>query len=300
MMQEAPRFIAVDWGTTRLRASLIGVRGSVLERTQSDLGVQSVPAGGFAAALGEACRPWFAAHPGLPVIMAGMVGSRNGWVEAPYLRCPCGPAEAGAALTEIAGLGCPVLLVPGVDHPSPDGTYDVMRGEETQVFGAGVADGMICLPGTHSKWVEMRGGRMVRFATFITGELYAALSQSFVARLAAEPDDPRSGWEAAGRAALSGGGLSRTLFQARTQVLNGSMPGAAVRPFLSRLLVDAEIDGAVALFGLPSRLHLVAADPQRDLYARALVAHGFEVEMIDPETATLNGLEIVMAARGTS
>ena len=297
MTGSEPRFIAVDWGTTRLRASLIGAGGAVVARMQSDLGVQSVPAGGFPAALDHVCAPWFAAYPALPVIMAGMVGSRNGWVEAPYLHCPCGPADAAMALTSIPGLGREVLLVPGVDIASVDGSYDVMRGEEAQAFGAGVTDGIVCLPGTHSKWVEMRGGRMVRFATFITGELYAALSQSFVGRLAVEPEEVERGWGAAARAGQAGNGLTRTLFQARTQVLSGAMPPGAVRPFLSRLLVDAEIDGAAGLFGLPGTIHLVAAEPQLTLYDEALAARGQGADVVDPAAATLRGLERIMAAR---
>ena len=300
MSSPAPRFVAVDWGTTRLRASLIGDGGAVLGRTQSDLGVQSVPAGGFPAALGQICAPWFEAHPRLPVIMAGMVGSRNGWIEAPYLHCPCGPKEAAAALTAIPDLGREVLLVPGVDTVGSE-TYDVMRGEETQAFGAGVPDGIVCLPGTHSKWVEMRGGRMVRFWTYITGELYAAMVQSFVGRLAEDPEDIERGWTAAARlGADAAAGLSHTLFQARTQVLRGTMPPGAVRPFLSRLLVEAELNDVSRRVGRPSRVHLVAAEPQLGLYARAFGARGLDVSAVDPAAATLQGLQSIMSARRTS
>ncbi len=293
----AARFVAVDWGTTRLRASLVGRGGVVLDRMQSDLGVQSVPAGGFPEVLGIACAPWFEAHPDLPVLMAGMVGSRNGWVEAPYLHCPCGPREAARALSAIPGLGRAVLLVPGVDIRGVGGDYDVMRGEETQAFGAGEDDGLLCLPGTHSKWVEMRGGRMTRFVTFITGELYAALSSSFVARLADGPDDVAAGALEAARALGAGGGLTRALFQARTRVLAGEMTPQAVRPLLSHLLVEAEIDGAAALFGSIGRVRLVAAEPQLGLYRSALEARGCAIETIDPATAMLAGLDRIMAAR---
>jgi 2-dehydro-3-deoxygalactonokinase len=291
------RFVAVDWGTTRVRASLVGRDGVVLDRMQSDLGVQSVPAGGFPEALGAACAPWFEAHSDLPVLMAGMVGSRNGWVEAPYLHCPCGPREAARSLTAIPGLGREVLLVPGVDIRGIDGDYDVMRGEETQAFGAGEDDGLLCLPGTHSKWVEMRDGRIARFVTFITGELYAALSSSFVARLAEGPDDAAAGALEAARALRGGGGLTRALFQARTRVLGGEMAPQAVRPLLSHLLVEAELDGATALFGNIGRLRLVAGEPQLGLYRSALGARGCAVEAIDPATAMLAGLDRIMAAR---
>ena len=165
----------------------------MLDRRQSDAGVQSVEAGGFPAALDTACGEWFAASPGLPVVMAGMVGSRNGWVEAPYVACPCGPAEIAARLIPVPGSGREVGIVPGVDCRWADGSYDVMRGEETQAIGTGVRRGLLSLPGTHGKWIEMVDGRIARFATFVTGELFAAVSTSFVARLAEAPDDPEAG-----------------------------------------------------------------------------------------------------------
>ncbi len=297
MSAGTPRFIAVDWGTTRMRSTLVDGSGAVLAHHHSDSGVQSVASGGFPAALQAACGAWFDAHPGLPVIMAGMVGSRNGWLEAPYLHCPCGPTEAAARLTAVAGLDRDVLIVPGVDMRWEDGSYDVMRGEEAQVFGTGVEDGLICLPGTHSKWVEMRGGRLTRFASFITGELYAALSGSFVARLAEQPDDPQAGQAEAAAAAHAGGGLSRALFQARTRVLAGDMSPRAVRPFLSRLLIETEIAGAAELLGGAESIHLVAAEPQLSVYQAILESRGLKVTIVDPAVSTLAGLNRIIAAR---
>ncbi len=297
MASPEPRFIAVDWGTTRLRTSLVDAGGAVIAHARSDSGVQSVPPGGFPAALRAACAAWLEAYPALPVVMAGMVGSRNGWVEAPYLHCPCGLSEMAAQLTRIDGLERDAFVVPGVDVRWEDGSYDVMRGEETQVFGTGIDDGLICLPGTHSKWVEMAGGRMTRFASFITGELYAALSGSFVARLAEEPDAPEAGQTEATEAARAGGGLTRALFQARTRVLAGDMSPRAVRPFLSRLLIEAEMAGASELFGHPASVHLVASDPQLSVYRSGLERRGLQVSFVDPATATLAGLNRIISAR---
>lgn len=289
-------FVAVDWGTTRLRASLVDSGGAVLDRTEADQGVQSVPAGGFPAVLERACGPWLADHGELPVVMAGMVGSRNGWVEAPYAPCPCGPEDLARAMLRVPG-GRDVRIVPGVDISWPDGAYDVMRGEEVQAIGSGVTDGILCLPGTHSKWIAMSGGRIVRFATFITGELYAAMSASFVGRLAAEPELLGEGLSAGAVAATFGGGLSRVLFQARAQVLGGELPAGGVRPFLSSLLVGQELIGAESLFGPCAAVHLVAAPPQREVYAAALARRGIAVTTIDPAAATLAGLRRVAAQR---
>lgn len=292
------RFIAVDWGTTRLRAYLVEADGAMLASHTSDSGVQSVAPGGFPAALRACCGPWLAADPGIAVTMAGMVGSRNGWVEAPYASTPCGLPELAAACHKMELDGHALTLVPGVDTrwPARDGVagaYDVMRGEETKVIGLGLEDGLVCLPGTHSKWVRVAGGRITGFATFITGELYAAMTASFVARLATEPEQAQPAMAQAQAAAGQPGGLSRALFQARTRVLGGDMPGAGVKPFLSALLVGEEIAGAQALFPGLAKVHLVAGDPQLPVYLAALQARGLEAQAVDPETALLTGLAAI-------
>lgn len=289
--------IAVDWGTTRLRAWLLDAAGAVLDRLSSGSGVQAVAAGGFPAALDAACGKWLAAHPASPVLMAGMVGSRNGWVEAPYARAPCGVAELARAFCAVEASGRKIHIVPGVDHRAPDGAYDVMRGEETMAIGAGVTDGLICQPGTHSKWIAMRGGRIAGFASFITGELYAALTASFVARLAAAPDDPAAAADGL-RAARLQGGLPRALFQARTRVLAGEMAGTGVRPFISGLLIGAEIGGAFELFGAPQRAYLIAGEPHLASYSAALAERAVDTEVLDPEAAFTAGLHRLARAAG--
>lgn len=285
------QFIAVDWGTTRLRAHLVAHGGEVLASAASDSGVQSVLPGGFPEALRHVCGAWLHAHPALPLLMAGMVGSRNGWVEAPYVPAPCGLADLARACLKLELDGHRIILAPGVDIRWTDtGAYDVMRGEEMQVLGLGLDRGLVCLPGTHCKWVLMEAGRIQAFATFITGELYAAMSNSFIARLASEPAEAEPAMLIAQASALLLGGLSRSLFQARTRVLGGDMGGAGVKPFLSALLVEDEMAGALTLFSGHAKVHLVATDPQGPIYAQALVRRGLDVEVIDPQAAFLHGL----------
>ena len=296
-------FIAVDWGTTRLRAYLTGADGIVLASTTADSGVQNVKAGGFPAALEACCGSWLAQNPGIPVLMAGMVGSRNGWVEAPYAATPCGIADLTGACVKLQLDGHGVRLVPGVDTRWPagpaggTGAYDVMRGEETQALGLGLDHGLLCLPGTHSKWIELADGKIQRCATFNTGELYAALSVSFIARLAQAPDKLNPAAEMGAATAELGGGLGRGLFQARSLVLGGYLPPAGVKPFLSALLIADEIEGARQLFPGHAHVHLVATEPQAPVYARLLAARQIKVSQTDPQAAFLGGLARVFAGR---
>jgi 2-dehydro-3-deoxygalactonokinase len=143
--------IALDWGTTRARAFLLSERGEVRERRSADQGIQSVPAGGFPAAFEAIAGDLRRMAPEAQIVLAGMVGSRNGWVEAAYVPCPASPdAIAAAGLKVALADGTPALILPGLS--CDEGAFDVMRGEETLIVGLGLKDGIVCLPGTHSKW----------------------------------------------------------------------------------------------------------------------------------------------------
>lgn len=289
--------IALDWGTTRARAFLIGEDGKVLERRIADQGIQAVPPGGFPAAFEAIAGDFRRKRPDAAIVLAGMVGSRNGWVEAPYVACPASPeaiAAAGIAVTLEDGTHATVL--PGLTWD--DGAFDVMRGEETLIVGLGLTDGIACLPGTHSKWAELRGGRIARFASFMTGEVYGLLRQhSILARLAEEPgagdaaEGSRRGFAAAGRPA----GLLNAAFAARTEVLGGRMKGGAVGPYLSALLVGQEIAGAQARFGRPETIHLVADGALAESYGAAFTAAGLAVSLVSPEDAFIAGIKRLAA-----
>jgi len=284
--------IALDWGTTRARAFLIGADGAVIDRRSADQGIQSVPEGGFPAAFEAIAGEFRRAQPDAGIVLAGMVGSRNGWVEAPYVACPATPdAIAGAAMTVTLADGGQALILPGLS--CDEGAFDVMRGEETLIVGLSLDDGLVCLPGTHSKWAVIESGRIARFASFMTGEVYGLLRQnSILARLAAEPagDDAsegaRLGFAAAGRA----GGLLNAAFAARTEVLAGRMAPGCIGPYLSALLVGQEIAGATALFGRPTRVQLVADGVMAQSYGAALTAAGLAFEITSPEAAFIAGI----------
>ena len=289
--------IALDWGTTRARAFLISDKGEVLQRRVADQGIQSISAGGYPAAFEALAGDFRRAAPDAAIVLAGMVGSRNGWIEAPYVACPAAPQDlAAAAITAELDARTTATILPGLSWD--DGAFDVMRGEETLIVGLGLADGIACLPGTHSKWAEVKDGRIVRFASFMTGEVYGLLrNNSILGRLAQEPQagDADEG-AARGRAgARRAGGLLNSAFAARTEVLAGRMPGGAVGPYLSALLVGQEILGAEALFGGHSQVHLVADGALAESYGGELAAAGREVRLVTPEDAFVAGVKRLAA-----
>lgn len=292
--------IAIDWGTTRVRAFLIGEDGAVLDRHIADQGVLSVPPGGFPAALEALAGEFRRTSPDAAIVLAGMVGSRNGWVEAPYVACPASPDEiAAAAITVTLSDGATATILPGLSYD--EGAFDVMRGEETLIAGLHREAGLACLPGTHSKWAQVESGRITRFASFMTGEVYGLLREhSILARLATppQPGEAARGAQAGLRAAARRGGILHAAFAARTEVLAGRMPGGAVGPYLSALLVGHEIAAARAIFGETGEVALVADGALAESYAAAFDAAGLAFRLVSPEAAFIAGVSRL--ARGLS
>jgi 2-dehydro-3-deoxygalactonokinase len=270
--------IGVDWGTTSLRAYRIGTA----ERIDRPAGILTIPEGGFPAALRDAIGPWLEAGESR-ILLCGMVGSRQGWVEAPYLRCPAGAAEIAAATIPVAFEGAECRLIPGLTTEDAAGIPDVMRGEETKLVALAdaVGSGLACLPGTHSKWARLDAGRVTGFTTHMTGETFAALSQhTILARTSTDgPDRPEAFARGVDRARQPGG-LLHHLFGARTLHLMDRLEEAETRSFLSGLLIGHEIaaaaDGIVAV-------HLAGAAHLAALYEAALTRNGIAVTRHDPD-----------------
>ncbi|MDB5805279.1 MAG: putative 2-keto-3-deoxy-galactonokinase [Betaproteobacteria bacterium] len=245
----AARLIGLDWGTSSLRAYFLGAEGSILEQRDSPLGIMRVQNGDFAGAFAQTCGDWLRTHPQAPVLLAGMIGSKQGWTEAPYCACPADAAAIAAALAPLPLSGRSAHIVPGLSCANAAGVPDVMRGEETQIIGALSAAGshLAVLPGTHSKWAWVEQGAVVRFASYMTGEIYAALSgHTILGRMmqADAPHDPaafvrgvRYGLEAPQE-------LMSRVFSARTLGLFGQLSEAALPSYLSGLLIGSEIAGA--------------------------------------------------------
>lgn len=291
--------VAVDWGTSRLRAALLDASGHVLERSSADEGIMHVEGGRWAETLDRHVGGWLRQKPSMRVVMAGMIGSRNGWVEAPYAECPADWSEIAAKMALVRRAdGGEVWIAPGLFTRDPEGIPDVMRGEETLICGTGVSEGVMVTLGTHCKWATLKDGRIETFASFMTGEFFAALKDhTILGRLATDPED-NAGFVKGLTAAKRKGGLLHTAFQTRTTVLLGDMPGAQVDPFLSGLLIGSEILGGLELTKPDGQIHLLASGPRGELYRQTLQAHGYKVTMHDPEHALIAGLARLMQLRG--
>jgi len=289
------RLIALDWGTSNLRASLLGDGAERLQTRAAAGGIMAVPERRFAQALNDLCGDWIDEH-GCPLIASGMIGSRQGWQEAPYLECPAGLAAAAAQLTRIElRPGVALHIAPGLRCVGGDGQDDVMRGEETQLWGAGLAEGSCCvLPGTHSKWAWMGGGGAVaRFQTCMTGEVYALLTQhGILGRLMVFGESSAAAFEQGTRLGLAGhANLLHTVFAARTAGLMERVAPAGLPDFLSGILIGAEIGGAsggTLAGGPPGSVALLGDAALCDRYATAFGIAGVATTRV-PDEATIRG-----------
>ena len=245
-------FVAVDWGTSSFRAALIAPNGDVLDEMSTPRGILGFKPDEFVPYLVATCAGFTAAG-GQMFLLSGMIGSKNGLLEVPYCPCPATASNIAAALgwvdTGIADLS--IAIVPGVRS----GFDDVMRGEETQVFGAaavlGVQDDIMVLPGTHSKWVHLQGGAITKFNTFMTGEFYALLSQhSILAKSLPDPTDKPAaldntaflqGIERAMNRSASGQSLLGNAFSTRVKSLFNELQPAQAASYLSGLVIGDEL-----------------------------------------------------------
>ncbi len=286
--------IALDWGTTSLRAYLMSDEGSILERRAGGPGIMKIGSGAFEPALSAFCGDWIAACPQARLVASGMIGSKQGWREAPYCPSPASRAHLAARLIHVPLAGARTLaIVPGVSHTDPaTGVPDVMRGEETQIIGAIPEAGshVAVLPGTHSKWARVDGGAISRFASYMTGEVYAALVQHTILGRSMAPDAPhdsaaftrgvRYGLEAPGTL------LSR-MFSARTLGLFDQLDGTALPSYLSGLLIGSEIGGASTLYGFSKRVTVLGSADLSARYVEALALAGIVADVGSEDCAAL-------------
>jgi len=271
---------AVDWGTSSFRLWLMAEDGQVLGERRSGDGLLSV--GGRFEAVLEKHLAALDAPKDLPVIICGMAGSRTGWREAAYLKAPCSLADVSSAAVRIEGIDREIRILPGISQAEP---ADVMRGEETQLLGL-AKDGTVCLPGTHSKWVTIQDGRVQKFSTWMTGELFSLLSEhSLLASDVAGQVSPDEAFlEGLNNALDEPEALTNAMFGLRAQALLGKGGGEASK--LSGLLIGSELVGV----GPAEQVTLIADGALGDLYAAALDQIGTPFTRVDATTTTQAGL----------
>jgi 2-dehydro-3-deoxygalactonokinase len=286
-MSWAEPFIAVDWGTTNRRAWRID-GGTAKEEFEDGRGVLSVEKAGFPAAVAE-IRDRLGDH---PMLMAGMIGSNRGWVEAPYAPCPAGLEDL------ISTLAWPergrTAIVAGLSNADPP---DVMRGEEVQLLGAvdaGLvpADALVCHPGTHNKWVTLSGGKVTRFRTVMTGEMFSLLQKhSILSDLLKDEMAVDDAFCEGVRRGLEGDAITAELFSVRAGVLLGKRRREDATDYTSGLLIGADIGSSIS--GHDNEVCVMGRPELTKLYAAALGLAGHKAKEIDGETAFLAGIKAI-------
>ena len=297
-----PTLLALDWGTSSLRAFLMA-DGQILETRHSPHGLQHLPepgVAGFETAFSLIAGGWLAQWPGLPVVACGMVGSAQGWREAPYVRCPADiKTLARQSVSVASGLGPDILIAPGIVLDDPAQLPDVMRGEEIQIAGALLqypqwsARCTIVLPGTHSKWVRIEQGQVVNFATYLTGELFAILKKhSILGRLMPEGTgeeiaETQTAFELGLASARDSapGDFSHQIFATRTLGLTGRLPHSALADYLSGLVIGHELVSGLKHAQDNTPLLLIGEPALCQRYVRALTYLGQPDCMVLDNTA---------------
>lgn len=262
--QHPPELLALDWGTSSLRAFLLGGDGQVLQTRSTSQGLQSLPvpgAAGFEKAFADIAGDWLANWPQLPVVAGGMIGSIQGWKEAPYVRCPADVGSLAAHSVRMpSGAGVDVVIAPGVLLDEVGMAPDVIRGEEIQIAGALAENPALAeratmvLPGTHSKWVQIRNGRITHFSSYMTGEIFSVLvKHSILGRLMTDETSAEAGAEKAAfmqglQAARDSqpGDFTHQIFASRTLGLTERLPSHLLKSYLSGLLIGHELVSGLA------------------------------------------------------
>ena len=279
--------LAVDWGTTSFRAYRLDAGGAIVDARSAAAGILSVERGDYASAPEKQTGDWIAAGE-TQIIMSGMIGSRQGWLEVPYAACPAGFDEIVAGMRKVAWARGEAWIAPGVTCRDETGVPDVIRGEETQILGVldqlGTGRHLICLPGTHSKWVEVEQRRIVRFSTHMTGETFAVFkAHSILGRMMKDGPTDRDAFADGVRRSGGAGGLLHHLFGVRSRSLFGELAETASASYLSGLLIGHEIHAA-GTHGRP--VHLLGTPHLAEVYRQALDVLGLESSTLDSNAVT--------------
>lgn len=298
------KVIIVDWGTTSLRAMLVDETGKVIAQTESESGIQFIKDQRFEAELLAAIAPWLEAEGPLSVIALGMITSKNGWVEVPYVPCPATPQDLAAGMIQRKlPNGSDLFFLAGITDKKRLPFPDVMRGEETQILGYGLNEtSIVVLPGTHSKWAKVSAGQIDGFQTFVTGEIYALLSQhSFIAQIGNVGDSGedldafRRGVQVARTSENADAAFLTQLFSVRTGMLAGETLPSETTNYLSGLLIGNEFRQACdgGWFESGDTIGIVGNDGLNDRYELAANVFGLNVCNGGEQAAVAGALEII-------
>ena len=286
------QLIAVDWGTTSLRGARLDADGQLLEERTSPQGILQVKPGTFAAVFDHLFQDWTQSEPVL-VLISGMAGSQQGWMEAPYCPCPAGFDEITRRLTWLEPGR--LAIVPGLSCEHPHGP-DVMRGEEVQILGAmqltGLRDGLLVLPGTHNKWARLRDGKVCSFQTYMSGEVYALLSQQSILSKTLDASAPLDAPAFLDGVSLSqqAGGLLHHAFSTRSLGLFKRKTPAQLASYLSGLVIGDEVRSQTLEPG--GEVVLVGSEALTARYTLALAHRGIHTRRLGAE-ATWAGLHAI-------
>jgi len=280
----APCLIGIDWGTSSFRAYLMKAQGELLDTLVAPEGIMQVPDRDFAGVFYRLLEPWINSY-SVPVVASGMITSRNGWLETPYLNVPSGTEQLADAITPIKvqepAHGNSVLhLITGLKTHN-NNVPDVLRGEETQIVGAmqaGIQDGTFVMPGTHSKWVNVQGGLIKEFATYMSGEVYSALcGHTILGTLMSDGAFNEEGFRQGVAVGLDADAkLLHTLFSVRTLPLFGKIAEDAVADYLSGMLIGAELHGALLNRATDNPIIIVGQGDLAERYAIAIKVLGLK------------------------
>lgn len=290
--------IVGDWGSTRLRLWRLE-DSQITDRREGPgvIGLQQAPAD----VLLEAIAPWRAAGAS-HLTLCGMAGARDGLYEADYAPCPLDATQWAKRTAAFTLDGLAVRIAAGCAHERGGGLRDLMRGEETQIFGAIALDAelaagrhMLVLPGTHSKWAVVDNGRIASFRTFLTGELFARLrGSSLLPNPANASGDEEAAFAAGVETARSGGLLGNLFLTGSAQVDAGRSPEWA-SAFLSGLLIGSECVEMTGAAPSPSPVRIIGAPSLAERYATALRRFGTDAERLDADACALAGLRMIDA-----
>ena len=287
--------IAVDWGTSRMRLWALARNGNLVDSRRSEEGLEGARDAGFGTILDRHLAA-LSISAEVPVVICGMAGSRQGWIEAPYAESPAPLDSVIGRAVQVPGISRDVRILPGVCQRLA-GEPNVMRGEETQLLGLGPQNGrqLVCMPGTHSKWVEVEDGRVGHFATFLTGELFALFSKQSILRHSINGDssftaDSSAFADACTAMVHSPQDLVKRLFSIRAASLLEGKSAADSAAALSGMLIGAEIGSAALTYGTRDSVTLIGTGILGGLYQTALTLAGFKYTQADGEALVRDGL----------